>query len=188
MTGRRCGGRTGVGAALMLAVLATGCAALQRDPFEVEDIGPCPEVLVLREAATGVWFVPESSGALTDVMYQTAIEPARSICSYDDEANAYDIELEVAISATVGPAIKDFEITVPYFISVVGPGGKILVKEVFESEMAFEPGDRWIEVEERSLQSIFPGPNDSGADFDIVIGLQLTPEQLAYNRKAAAAQ
>lgn len=170
----------------MLAVLATGCAALQRDPFEVVDIGPCPEVLVLREAATGVWFAPGTSGALTDVMYQTAIEPARSICSYDEEEAIYDVELEVAISATVGPAIKDLDISVPFFISVVGPGGKILAKDVFESEMNFEPGDRWIEVEERSLQSIFLGPNDTGADFDIVIGLQLTPEQLAYNRKAAA--
>ncbi|GAB4374452.1 MAG: hypothetical protein Kow00114_37040 [Kiloniellaceae bacterium] len=140
---------------------------------------PCPRAVVLKDAARQVKF----NGAgrdLTDVLYEAQIEAGRLVCEYDE--NVLDVDLQVNVIASRGPANSDRLANVRYFVAVARTDETILARESFDIAIPF-PGNRTrVAGLEEIGQVITLQGNEDGGDYRIYVGLELTREELDYNR------
>jgi len=100
-------------------------------------------------------------------------------CNYDDRR--VEVETSFDIVSTRGPTAETDAVPIPFFAAVVDPDGRAIAKETFESRAEFPTGRRKVAVRETVTQTIpLPRP-DRGQHYQVLIGFQLTPEQLEYN-------
>lgn len=160
-----------------LAVLA-GCAGADYDPTLPQG---CPQVSVLRDASEVTVF--DGTGRdLTDVVARAAIGNYQGECDYVADPDRVEVTLILPIVAERGPAAEG-PVTVDYFVSVIDPDARVLGKQVFSTEIEFEPGvNRGGSIEELAQRIPLPSLG-VGESYGIIIGFQLTPEQLRWNRQ-----
>lgn len=169
-------------AALAAALGLAACAGPDYDPNLPQG---CPQVSVLRDASEVTLF--DGAGRdLTDIVARAAIGDYQGECDYIDDPARVEVTLLLPIVAERGPA-ADGPVTVDYFVSVIDPDARVLGKQVFSTTIEFESGvARGGSVEE--LAQRIPLPSlASGESHGIIIGFQLTPEQLRYNREQLGA-
>lgn len=165
--------RLGALSALALAALLAGCNRDRPQPA-------CPGGLIPSDAAKVTRFRDGPGRDLTDVVVEGQIQDILVQCKYSK--NIVDIDLQIAVLAARGPAdrtrVADFE----YFVAIVDPEQNILAKEPFKVRFQFSDNRTQLgKVEE--IAPHLPLPDPSKADtYRIVVGFQLTPEELAWNR------
>jgi hypothetical protein len=73
--------------------------------------------------------------------------------------------------------------TFPYFVALIDPAGKVMQEDAFKAPMNFVPGERYrrTPVERISVHLPLKNTADGGA-YTVLVGFQLTPDQLAFNR------
>lgn len=158
---------------VLAAVLALSACASD------EPLGPCPEVVVLSDAARQVKF--EGQGRdLTDILFEADLEAVRLVCSYDDEE--LDVDLQVRVIASRGPANSDRLANMNYFVAVARSDRTILARRSFDITIPF-PGNRTrVSGLEEIGQVITLAPGEDGTNYLIYLGFDLTPEELQFNR------
>ena len=140
---------------------------------------PCPQVVVLADAATQVKFSGQGRD-LTDVLFEAEVEPGRLVCEYDDAE--VDVDLQVRVVASRGPANADRLANIRYFVAVARTSQAVLARESFDIAIPF-PGNRTRVSGLEEIGQIIPlTRGEDGSDYRIYIGLELTPEELRYNR------
>ena len=72
--------------------------------------------------------------------------------------------------------------TYPYFISVITLSGQILSKDVFALAMMYDKGVARMVKQDKLRQTIPLMERQSASGFQVVVGFQLTEEELDYNR------
>lgn len=158
----------GLAAVLLLA----GCAS------EPEN-RPCPQAVVLKDASRQVKFGGQGRD-LTDVLYEATISTGRLVCEYDD--NVLDVDLQVQVIASRGPANADRLAKLNYFVAVARSDQTILARKSFDLAIPF-PGNRTrVSALEEIGQVITLQGDEDGGDYRIYVGLDLTHEELNYNR------
>lgn len=161
--------------ALLAAAALTLLAACATD----EAPRPCPEVVVLTDAAKQVKFSGQGRD-LTDVLFEAEVEPARLVCEYDDAE--VDVDLQVRVVASRGPANADRLANIRYFVAVARTSQAVLARESFDIAIPF-PGNRTRVSGLEEIGQIIPlASGEDGSDYRIYVGLELTPEELRYNR------
>lgn len=160
---------SGLAAALLLAA----CAGAE------PETRPCPQAVVLSDAARQVKFSGQGRD-LTDVLYEASIRTGNLVCEYDE--NVLDVDLEVLIEAGRGPANSDRLANITYFVAVARRDETVLAREAFDIAIPF-PGNRTrVSGLEEIGQVITLQGNEHGGDYRIYVGLDLTREELEYNR------
>ena len=160
---------------LLLVALVAGCSM-----FSKPDPRPCPRVSVLNEAQQVTQYRPGPGRDLTDVAYVGEIGRLKSQCHYED--NQLTVGTEVTVLAERGPAADDPTVSLPVFIAVTGAGQDILAKEVFDTTVEFPSGLRQGQAVGEYEQSLHLKDGETGANYEIIVGFQLTKEQLEMNR------
>ncbi len=97
--------------------------------------------------------------------------------------SAYGIE--VIITAWRGPAEQsDSVYEIPYFVAILDPNGRKVDKKVYTSEIRFPPGATRVTQAEPERIALKFGELKGVAPWqlDILVGFQLTPEELEYAR------
>ena len=74
----------------------------------------------------------------------------------------------------------------PFFVAITSDNGDILAKEIFAASLTYPAGADSQTYTERLRQVIPIDNRDRGANYKVLVGFQLTPDQLAYNRKKLA--
>ena len=75
---------------------------------------------------------------------------------------------------------------VPYFVAVM-QGSQVLAKVVYSVEIPFTGSARTVSVEERVNRVDIPiGKGWAADDYEVMIGFQLTRDQVTYNRQNAS--
>ena len=70
-----------------------------------------------------------------------------------------------------------------YFVAVVDKDQKVLARELFDSTFTFQANQRQAAAIEE-IEQIIPIRGDlRGLDYEVLVGFQLTPEQLEFNRQ-----
>jgi hypothetical protein len=169
---------------LTLAAGIAGAAVLSACAGE-PDTRPCPQAVVLKDAARQVKF----NGAgrdLTDVLFEAKIEAGRMVCEYDD--NELDVDLQVTVTAARGPADNDRLANIRYFVAVAQSDQAdradqtVLARESFDIAIPF-PGNRTRVSGLEEIGQIIQLPQGlDGRDYRIYIGLELSHDELDYNR------
>lgn len=159
-------------AGLAGALLLAGCAG---EP----ETRPCPQAVVLSDASRQVKFNGEGRD-LTDVLFEASVRTGSLVCEYDD--NVLDIDLEVLVEAARGPANAERVANVTYFVAVARRDETVLAREAFDIAIPF-PGNRTrVQGMEEIGQVITLQGDEHGGDYRIYVGLDLTREELEYNR------
>ncbi len=142
---------------------------------------PCPRSVVLAEAGKLVDFRPGPGRDLTDVRLEAAIAGVRSECEYDADGFV-DVDLDVAIELTRGPALEGGVARAEYFVVITDPADKVVAKRVFPLEVEFPGAILRARTVQELTQRIFYLPLPSAAAYRIFVGFQLTRDQLDYLR------
>jgi hypothetical protein len=164
-----------------MAVVAAALAALSGcGLFNKSQQFDCPAVEIPKEVANLTRFREGGGRDLTDVVFEAGIADVQIACDYGSRGAS--IQLNVVVGAERGPANRSPTASVPYFIAIGDPDRNILAKEVFSSTVTFLPNQSRAYNTEETEETI-PLPKGRSAErYGIVIGLQLTPEELEYNR------
>jgi len=168
------------GLGLSAVLLASGCAAV--DALDSSpNAGPCPVAAVLYDASR----VVEVSGGERheNVGFTGAVEGVRSFCRYIG-ANPISMDIEIDFAFGKGPKAEGVSRSYPVFVTVTRRDRAVLAKEVFNVNATFPPGSDIVRITEQVSGIVIPRANEtvSGTNFEVIVGFQLTPEQLAYNR------
>lgn len=140
---------------------------------------PCPRAVVLNDAARQVKFNGQGRD-LTDVLFEASIRTGNLVCEYDE--NVLDVDLEVQVVASRGPANSDRLANITYFVAVSQTDQTVLAREEFDITIPF-PGNRTrvSGLEEIGQVITLPAGLDGG-DYVIYVGLELSRDELEYNR------
>jgi hypothetical protein len=169
-----------------LAVLAIGACASGTD----EPAPTCPEVVLLGGAEQVVRFAPGRGRDVTDIDYEAEITDVVSRCEFVDEGKTGNSTVVVAVAPVItaarGSANESQTGRLEYFVGVLDPRNEILNKQVFAIDLPF-PGNRTRVVVRDDDPPItiraLVRRGTGEALPKIVLGMQLTSEELDYNRR-----
>jgi hypothetical protein len=174
--------RTGLTSALAAVLLASlgGCFNLDNlndDP----NVGPCPVAGVLYDANR----VAEINGLERheNVGFTGQIEAVRGFCRYIND-NPITMEIEIDFAFGKGPKAEGDSHTYPYFVSVTRRDRSVLAKDLSSIKVTFPRGADIVRRTEKVDGIVSPRATStvSGTNFEVIVGFDLTPEELAYNR------
>ncbi len=141
----------------------------------------CPEVFRVAAASHLVKFVGAGRD-LTDVRFEVKLQQVGLSCEYDDDV--IESVLLVNMIATRGPADNQRQAPLKYFVAIATLDQKIVAREEFEITIPFEGNQTRVAVTEELEPRIPLKAGQSGADYQIFIGLSLSREELRYNRES----
>ncbi|MBP2310873.1 hypothetical protein [Azospirillum soli] len=171
-------------ALLTLGVLAlTGCSGMGINgaPAQPTAALSCPKVAIVRDLAEVTQFRTGGGRDLTDVQSRAALADFSGNCEYASDGVTVNVNLYLV--AERGPALQGNQATYRYFVAIAKPGEQApSAKTEFETTVTFEPGKPRAGSREE-LSPKIPLPKETNAkDWNIFVGFQLTPDQLAFNR------
>jgi hypothetical protein len=144
---------------------------------------PCPRVSLVPDVAETVGYRDGPGRDLTDIRYRAAIADAKGDCDYRRET--LTANLTVVLLAERGPALADREpADFDYFVALIDPERHIVSKSVLKGRVVFPSGqNRASFPDEITIGPVRLPSRDVGPDYTILLGFQLTPEQLEQNRR-----
>ncbi len=173
-------------AAIILSACSTGFDAGVGDIFgKSKPPLPCPRVSVLPNADSITIFKEGPGRDLVDVLYEGVITPVEGECVYENDDSEIYVDLILRIGGVKGPAARTQQQDFPFFVAIADKSKRILNKKIFISPITVPEGRRRAAVQEEIAQRIPLPSGRSGRDYTIVLGFQLTAEQLQYNQKTA---
>lgn len=170
--------------AVVLCGIAAGCSSSD------EQISySCPRAAVIADAVRMTQFKPGAGEDPIDVDFTTEISDLASGCQFKQiSEDRYDLVVAVApvLTTTRGPANEGRQARFFYFVSLVGPDQEILSKQQFDQEIRFLGNQRRVLTRLDDPPVTIDIPNiipTEATNYDVLIGLQLTPAQLEFNRR-----
>ncbi|MCA1941442.1 MAG: hypothetical protein LDL26_10625 [Caenispirillum bisanense] len=167
-------------AALALPVLAA-CSGLS---LEKETPPPCPQVRIDRMTAQAVTFQGEGRD-ITDMLHKVDLAGYQGECDYQEDQVV--LALVPGFTVEKGPAAGSAaEGSFQYFVAIPSYYPSPAAKEVFGVTFQFpDPVTPRMRVADAPVTLTLPRkPGESLEGLEIYLGLQLTPEQLQYNRQS----
>jgi hypothetical protein len=166
--------------AVAVAALALGLAACSALPGAVPQ-GPCPRVSILSDASSVTQFKSGLAQDLIDIEYEAEIVQVAPKCSYDRDGRITTVTT-LSLIATRGPAAHSHDANFIFFVAVIDQNQRVLARERFESMLQFARSQRRAGVEEE-IEGVIPlAAGLSGANYEILVGFELSQEQLDFNR------
>ena len=173
-----------IATAMIVSVGLSGCSTAQKILEVGEEAeknpGPCPVAFALYEASRLVEFKGDESFA--NVGFTAEIDKVRSLCRYvGDQPIRADLSLDIAFGR--GPAANGRSATYQYFVAITRKDIEVIEKKIFPINITFPEGVNIVQVTEDVGEIIIPRANEntSGANFEIIVGFELTQEQIAFN-------
>jgi hypothetical protein len=165
-------------AALALVAATAGCA--RSDAFAPA----CPQLSLLKDGADLSRFNGNGRD-ITDLVVNARIDAVPAAChNADRRGTKVEATMKVGISAARGPAMRGRTTEIPYFVAVT-EDGRVLDRQGYTAAVEFPPNTDRVEVTSPEITMLFPvSPDKSAAAYRIWVSLQLTPEEMAYNRRS----
>ena len=172
--------------AIIAAAALSGCQSVRDGLGDPEpNPGPCPNALALYDAHRYVE-VDQDDPVYENVGFTGEILNVVGRCRYTDErASPIDMEVGVRMAFGRGPAASGDEKTYQLFVAVTRTDNVVIERQVFPVTVRFERGQNRLEVVEEFNPITIPRatPTTSGSNFEILLGFELTEDQLAFNRQ-----
>ncbi|MTJ83256.1 MAG: hypothetical protein F8N37_19895 [Telmatospirillum sp.] len=166
--------------ALLSSLLAlSACKALDK-----EEPPLCPRVSVLADSAVLTRFAPGAARDDNNKLLTVELTSFHGTCRYDPEEQQMRFTIDVGIDADRFPAMKGQHADIAYYVAIPAfypnPSGKAQ----FPLSLDFSDS-RHLHVTDEGLKIAIPmAPSLKDlAKYEVFIGLQLTADELAYNRE-----
>lgn len=143
--------------------------------------GPCPFVKSLYDAARYVEFKDDRE-ATAAVAYTGEIERISAGCRYRGD-EPIKVVVDVLFQLGKGPQAAGNNKTYRYWVAVTERNTTIINKQYFDLPVKFGDSDRVYKTEQIG-NIVIPRAKDttSGANFEILIGFDVTPQMAEFNR------
>lgn len=148
-----------------------------------QNVGPCPLMGVLYDNARLVQFQAPGQERYANVAFTGEMQGIRGLCRYVGE-NPIRMSIEVDMAFGRGPAATEERRAYRYWVAVARRGRAPIAKEYFDVDVRFPRGqDVVVRTEEiRTIEIPRAHGEISGENFEILVGFELTPEQIQFNR------
>jgi len=167
---------------LAALVLLAGCGG-RGDIMSQRPQAPCPRVALLAEAVDLTRHRAGTRPDIATVEVDARMTGFQARCDYAPRDAGLDVTLVVAVAAERGPTggrVADL----PWLIAVTdGTEGEVLSRGTDTLRVAFDGDSRRAEARSEQMMVRIPGDARRAAERSILVGFQLTPEQLAANRR-----
>ncbi len=148
----------------------------------LRNAGPCPYVKVLYDAGRYIEFT-EGREASANVAYSGEIQGISAGCQYKDD-EPISVRMEVLFELGKGPQATGDSKNYRYWVAVTTRNQSVITKEYFDLPVKFASGQDRVYVTEEIAQITIPRATatTSGANFEILVGFDVTPQMAAFNR------
>ena len=165
------------GLAAVAALGLASCSSLDDRP----NVGPCPVVGSLYDAQRLV----EVTGAERheNVGFTGAIESVKGYCRYTGK-NPITMEVDITFAFGKGPQAKGDTRTYTYWTAVTRRDSSVLAKLNNNLKVTFPKGVDEVRRTVTVNGIVIPRATEtiSGVNFEVLVGFDLTDEQLEFNR------
>lgn len=174
-----------IAALLTASMFLAGCESVRDVVGDDEpNPGPCPTAVSLYDAHRVVNLQGEEM-VYENVGFTGEILNVVSFCSYTDRrASPIDMEMGIRFAFGRGPAAQGREHTYHYFVAVTRKDSVVIEREVFPITVTFPRGEDRVELTHTFDDIEIPRADatTSGGNFEVIVGFELTEEQLEFNR------
>ncbi|MHB0706493.1 hypothetical protein ACX4MT_06105 [Roseomonas mucosa] len=170
--------------ALLVALALAGCGSTDSKNPLANAMAPCPAVSLLGEAAD----LTRYRGLGRDIpsmVLDARLTGYQAKCDYAPGHKGLDVTLRLAMAAERGPAATTRTASLPYFVAVTtADEGRILAKANYTAAVEFPANVNRVQTsgEEISIRIPAATPGEA-AQRQVLLGFQLSPEELALNRQ-----
>ncbi len=149
---------------------------------QLRNAGPCPYVKVLYDAGRYVEF-KDGREASNAVAYTGEIQGISAGCQYKDD-EPIKVTMEVLFELGRGPQAQASTKNYRYWVAVTKRNDAVLAKQYFDLPVTFAAGQDRVYATDKIGQVTIPRATatTSGANFEILVGFDVTPEMAAFNR------
>jgi hypothetical protein len=178
-------GRTSLTRFVRLAAVL-GCAGVSLSACVGTGSFPpaCPEVAIDRDLRDLVHYRPSRTGTadLADLVVDARIAGFTGSCAQSDK-DQLTTTVAVTVELTRGPAARSRTENLPIFVAVVSHD-TVLDKQVYPLQANFPPNMDRLRLTSSPIMLNLPvGKGKPGSTYQVWIGFQLTPQELALNRE-----
>ncbi len=165
-------------AALALSTLPLAGCGLFDDLFG-RDTGKCPTAEIAGTLGSVTRFRGDP-GNPANLAYRATLSNIQSDCSFGDDS--VTVTVNVTVMAEIGPAATERSAEFPYFLAVATPGDRVVAKRQFGGALNFGTTQRRTGVTDTLTETIPLKDLKQSDRYHLMLGFQLTPDELAYNR------
>jgi hypothetical protein len=146
--------------------------------------GPCPLMGVLYDSARIVQFADASQQRYANIRYTGEMQGVRGLCRYIGE-DPIVMNLDIDMAFGRGPASTSDRQTYRYWVAVTRRGRAPIEKAYFDVDVRWDRNEAVTTRTEHIERIVIPRASDqiSGENFEILVGFELTPEQVQFNRE-----
>jgi hypothetical protein len=163
---------------LATALILSGCAEM-KNRIQGKEAPKCPTIRILADAAHQTKFRPGPGRDITDILYTLDIVDYQGSCGYRDKDTHVETAIKVMFDIDRGAANVQGLGEIQYFVAVENRA-----KQVFQTKFKFQPSTPKLrQVDEEVSIDIPIRPGDTPQNTVIWLGLQLSPDELDYNRR-----
>ena len=171
------GHRILIAAAISIAVLAEGgCGVLSEGSPAV-----CPVTAILDDAGELVRFKSNPPGGPADVDFNARMKYISGVCDVTEKE--VTMELNTWMLATRGPANTSGQVNFAYFVAILGKDKTVLTRTKFPMIAKFQRRETKLDFADAVTVTIPRKQGDVPKDYIVYLGFEMTPDELAYNRK-----
>lgn len=172
-----------------LSLALAGCSSLNPFGSSEREGGttqlPCPQVGVLGET-DHITLLRGAGTDLTDVVARAEMGRVVSQCTYNTKDATITVDLAFDGIAELGPAATSRDLVFNVFVAVTRRFDTLDKKQVYQIPVTFEAGQRQARFVKTVDGTLLPyGGTADGRIYQVLVGFQLTAEQLEYNRRTA---
>jgi hypothetical protein len=166
-----------LGATTIAALFVAGCGS------DTPKVPTCPSAAVIAPAASLTTFKPGMQDNPAGELYTVGVANVKTDCTLDVDNGTTDSTLALRFRAKRAPSSEAASYRVPYFVAVA-LDGKVLAKRDIWVHFGFAPGASTTEFDDDVASTVINLENGRKPyEYELVVGLQLTHDQLEYNKK-----
>jgi len=155
--------------------------------FDKEEPPLCPRVSALADSVAVTKFRPGSGRDASDVTLKAEMTSFHGTCHYDFETRQMNISLELGIDAERRPAMTGRRADVAYYIAIPAFYPDPNAKQVLPVTLEFPSDSNQLHYVDSAVQISIPIADlKTLPRYEVFVGLQLTPDELTFNRQQKA--
>ena len=147
--------------------------------------GDCPAVSRVAELSSLYQFANPARPSAATKLSEAHITKVSSRCAKQSGNLKLDVTINfdggVGPKGRISPGDKP-SFAYPYFVAITNDKNQILSKEIFAVSFSYDSSSN-LQMQSETLTQIVPLAGADPRTYRILIGFQLSPEELAYNRK-----
>jgi hypothetical protein len=160
---------------LMALLVVTACSRSEKPE------AACPQGVIPADSASVTRFRDGPGRDLTDIIVEGEIVNILVQCKYDKKS--VTVDLQIAVTGDRGPADRGRVAQFDYWVAILDPQQNIIAKQPGQVRFEFKDNRTRMGQILNEFEPYIPLADIQQApSYQIVVGFQLTAEELAWNR------